>query len=233
VRNGFDVGDGALWVAAVCALAASLALARAGGRRLAIAFLAFPPVMVAASSGSNDVVTAALVAGALALGTRAGTSSAALTVAGWVKLAPLAALPLWAARGGRRAVAGAATVTAVTAALVLVLGGAAGFAEMLRALSFQSERGSLTSVWALMDVPRAQIAFQAAVITGVALAAVRAWRDRELAADPRRVAALGAALLIAVQLAANNWSVTYLAWVFPLAAVALLSSGRGVSSPPS
>ena len=36
------------------------------------------------------------------------------------------------------------------------------------------------------------------------------------------MAALGAAVLLAVQLAANYWSYTYLAWVFPLLAVALL-----------
>ena len=58
--------------------------------------------------------------------------------------------------------------------------------------------------------------FQAAVIAGIAVAAMRVWRDRALAADPRRMAALGAAILLAVQLAANYWTYTYLAWVFPL-----------------
>ncbi|MGH2979398.1 MAG: hypothetical protein ACRDLQ_07150, partial [Solirubrobacterales bacterium] len=110
VRDGFDGLEGALWVATAFALVAALALGRAGGRRLAIAFLAFPPVMVAASSGSNDVVAAAFVAGALACAARAGASSAALAVAGWVKLVPLAVIPLWVARyrdgGAARAVAG-------------------------------------------------------------------------------------------------------------------------------
>jgi hypothetical protein len=234
VRSGFDGLDGALWVATAWALAAALALGRAGGRRLAVALLAFPPVMVAASSGSNDVVAAAFVAGALALGARGGRSSAALAVAGWVKLAPVALLPMWVARYRARAAIGAGAVTAVLAAAVLVLGGQAGFGHMVRALSFQSERGSVMSVWALLDAPAAQIAFQAAVITGIALAAVWVWRDRGLAADPRRVAALGAAVLVAVQLAANHWSVTYLAWVFPLVAVALLGgSGPRPSRPPA
>ncbi|MGH2979604.1 MAG: hypothetical protein ACRDLQ_08200, partial [Solirubrobacterales bacterium] len=96
-------------------------------------------------------------------------------------------------------------------------------ASLEQEVSFQSERGSLLSVWALLDLPAAQIAFQAAVVTGLVLAAVRVWRDRALAADPRRMAALGAAVLIGVQLAANHWSATYLAWVFPLVAMALLS----------
>jgi hypothetical protein len=82
------------------------------------------------------------------------------------------------------------------------------------------------SIWAMVDVPIAHMAFQAAAITAIALVAVRAWRDRDLGADPRRMAALAAAVLIGVQLAANHWSVTYLAWVFPLVAVALLTPSR-------
>ena len=85
--------------------------------------------MIAASSGSNDVVAAAFVAGALALGAHAGRSTAALAVAGWVKLGAARAVPLWVARyrdrGVARAVAGAAAVTAVVVAAVLALGGPA------------------------------------------------------------------------------------------------------------
>jgi hypothetical protein len=82
------------------------------------------------------------------------------------------------------------------------------------------------SVWALVEMPVAQIAFQAMVLTGMALAALAVWRDRTLAADPRRMAALGAAVLLGIQLAANHWAATYLAWVFPLVAVALLTPAR-------
>jgi len=227
VRSGFDELDGALWVATAFTLAAALALARAGGARLAIALLAFPPVMVAASSGSNDAVTAALVAGAVVL----ATSSSAMTAAGWVKLAPLLALPLWLAHGRRRSLLAAAGVTGALGVAVLALGGPAGFADMAGALSFQSERGSPMSVWALIDLPAAQIAFQALVVTAIVLAAVRVRRDSVLAADPRRMAALAAAALIGMQLAANHWSPTYLAWLFPLLAVALLDGPATPSRP--
>jgi hypothetical protein len=133
-----------------------------------------------------------------------------------------------------RAVAGAAVITAVLAAAVVALGGPGGFADMAHALSFQSERGSPMSVWGVLNLPAAQIAFQAAVLTGIALAAAQVWRDRTLATDPRRMAALGAAVLLGVQLAANHWSVTYLAWVFPLVAVALLAdAGAKPSRPPA
>jgi hypothetical protein len=226
VRGGFDSLDGALWVATAFALAAAAALGRVAGRRVALAFLAFPPVMLAASSGSNDTVAAACVAGALAGAARGGLASGMLVASGWVKLAPFAALPLWGARDRRRALVAAGAVTAVTAAGLLLLGGAAAFADMFRALSFQAERRSLISVWTMVGAPAAQIVFQAAVITGITLAAVRIWHDRDLAADPRRMAALAAAVLIGVQLAANYWSATYLAWVFPLVAVALLTPSR-------
>lgn len=234
VHDGFDGLEGALYVATTFALLGALALGRLGGSRLAIAFVAFPPVMIAASSGSSDVVAGAFVAGALALGAHAGGSTTALVVAGWVKLGPLALVPLWVAgyrdRGVARAVAGAAAVTAVLAAAVVALGGPGGLADMAHALSFQSERGSPMSVWGLLGVPAAQIAFQAAVLTGIALAAIQVWRDRTLAADPRRMAALAAAVLLGVQLAANHWSATYLAWVFPLVALALLVGGRPTPS---
>jgi uncharacterized membrane protein len=230
VRNGFADLDGALFVATAFALAAALALGRAGGRRLAIAFLAFPPVMVACSSGSSDAVAATFVAGGLALSAQAATSSAAVAAAGWVKLGPLALIPLWVARqrghSVARAVAGAAAVTAAVAIGLVVLGGPDTVADMADALSFQSQRGSPMSLWALLELPVAHVAFQAAVVTGLVLASVAVWRDPALAADPRRMAALGAAVLLGVQLAANHWSVTYLAWVFPLAALALLSGAR-------
>jgi len=181
-------------------------------------------VMIAASSGSNDVVAAALVAVALALG-----STAALTAAGWVKLAPLALVPLWVAAARRRGLAlvGAGAVTAALAVVLVLLGGLGGLADLFGALSFQAQRGSLLSPWSVLGGGGgAQLVFQAAVIAAIAGASLRVWSDRALASDPRRMAALGAAVLLAVQLAANYWSYTYLAWTFPLLAVALLMDER-------
>jgi hypothetical protein len=223
VRDGFGNLDGALWVATGFALVAAGALARRAGARAALAFLAFPPVMSAASSGSNDTVAAAFVALALGAG-----ATAALAAAGWVKLAPFAAVPLWvvAARRKSAALAGAALVTLAAGVALLVLGGPAAYREFSSAVSFQAERGSLMSPWSVLGAGGVQVVFQAAVVAGIAAACIAVWRDRRLAADPRRVCALGAAVLLAVQLAANYWSYTYLAWVFPLLAVALLTDRR-------
>ena len=138
-------------------------------------------------------------------------------------------MPLWVAAAKRRGLAlvGAAAVTAALAVVLVLLGGLAGFADLFDAVSFQAERGSLLSPWSVMGGGGgAQVVFQAAVIAAIAGASVRVWSDRALAADPRRMAALGAAILLAVQLAANYWSYTYLAWVFPLLALALLTPSR-------
>jgi hypothetical protein len=230
VETGFDQLDGALWVAAAFALGAAIAMYRIGGLRLALAWLAFPPVLIAASAGSNDLVAAAFVAWAVALVAHAGRSTAALVLAASVKLAPIAVLPLWLlrerGRGLVRASLAAFVVTAAIVIWVLALGGLSGLGDMADALSFQAERGSLLSVWALTGATVAQLAVQAAVVTLVVWSAIRIRRDAGLARDPRRVCALAAAVLLGVQLGANYWTYAYLPWVFPLVAFALLAARR-------
>jgi hypothetical protein len=230
VKTGFDQLDGALWIATAFALAAAVAMHRIGGLRLALAWLCFPPMLIAASAGSNDMVAAACVAWAAALFVHGGRSATALALAGWVKLAPFVALPVWIlrARGGGivRALAGLVGISAAAGAWVVALDGDNGLADMVAAVSFQAERGSLLSLWALTGADAAQIAVQAAVVTLVVAGAVRAWRDQSLAHDPRRVAALAAAVLLGAQIAANYWTYTYLAWVFPMVALALLSEPK-------
>jgi hypothetical protein len=231
VKTGFDNLDGALWVATAAALAAAAAMFRVGGLRLALAWLCFPPVVIAASAGSNDVVAAACVAWAVALIAHSARSAAALALAGWVKLAPFAALPLWVfrerGRGLSRALGAAGAVVLAPAVWVLVLGGAGGIGDMLDALSFQAERGSLLSVWALTGGDAAQVAVQAAVLTLLVAGLVQVRRDPVLARDPRRVAALAAAVLLGMQIGSNYWTYSYLPWVFPLIALALLTDRVG------
>ncbi len=83
VKGAFDNLDGSLWVAFAMAIAGAVAMFAAGrrhsetrskaaGLRMALAWLTFPPVMIAASSGSNDVAAGAAVAIAAALLARPG-----------------------------------------------------------------------------------------------------------------------------------------------------------------
>jgi hypothetical protein len=241
VRTAFDQLDGALWVAAGLALVAAGAMyrtgaraGRGGGLRLAAAWLCFPPVVIAASAGSNDLAAAACVAWAVALAVHAGRSSAALALAGAVKLAPFVAVPVWVLRqrgaGVVRALAAVAAVVGGVAAWVVALGGLDGLGDMARAVSFQAERGSLLSIWTLADAGAAQVVVQAAVATLVVVGAARAWADRELARSLPRVAGIAAAALLGTQIAANYWTYAYLPWVFPLVAAALLVPGRPATS---
>ena len=97
---------------------------------------------------------------------------------------------------------------------------------MVDAISFQAERGSLLSLWTLTGADAAQVVVQAAVVAMALAGAIAVRRDPDLARDPRRVGALAAAVLLGTQLAANYWTYTYLAWVFPLVALALLRDPR-------
>jgi hypothetical protein len=233
VKTAFDGLDGALWVATGFALLAAAAIYRAAGLRTAFAWLCFPPVVIAASAASNDLVAAACVAWAVALAAHAGRSTAALALAGLVKLAPFLALPVWALRhrgpGLARALAAAAVTIVGVGLWVVVIGGAGGLRDMAHALSFQAERGSLLSIWTLTGADAAHVAVQAAVVTLLVAGAVRVCVDRELTLDLRRVAALAAAVLLGAQIAANYWTYAYLPWVFPLLALALLAERRATS----
>jgi hypothetical protein len=232
VHDAFDDLSGALWVAAAATLATAAALAtavrRAGGdgRRAALAWLAFPPAFIAATAGTSDILLAAGLAVALACALRPARNGLALALASWVKLVPLAVLPVWLARlRGRdlwRALGALAAVSAAALAAVLALGGAAGLRSMAHAVSYQFSRGSLLGPWELLDAPVLQVAAQAAVIGLIVGAAVAVRRDRRLAGDPVRLAALTGAILIGVQLSANYVTFAYLPWIFPPVAVALL-----------
>ncbi|HEY1596212.1 MAG TPA: hypothetical protein VGF74_12505 [Thermoleophilaceae bacterium] len=230
VRDAFDDTSSAVLVAFAAALVVAVAL-RKSGPRTVLAWLCFPPLAVAVASGTNDLLVAAAVALALALVARGGRAALALTAGAWIKLAPLALLPIWLARTtGRPLLRAAGAVAGLSAALalwILVLAGPAGIGHMLHALSFQLDRGTLQSAWALLDLGALQQVAQAATIALVAWGALNA---RRIAADPVRLAALSGAVLTALQLSASNWSYLYVVWLFPCAAVALIADRRAVTA---
>ncbi|HET8673474.1 MAG TPA: hypothetical protein VFL87_07555 [Thermoleophilaceae bacterium] len=223
VRDAFDDTSSAVLVAFAAALLVAVAL-RSSGRRAVLAWLCFPPLAVAVASGTNDLLLAAAVATALALAARGGRSTLALAAGAWIKLAPLALLPLWFLRlRGRplaRALAAAAGLSASLLIWMLLLGGVAAPGRMLHALSFQFERGTLQSAWTLLGADGLQRVVQAATVALVAWTGLYAARVRDL--DAGRLAALAGAVLAALQLSASNWSYLYLVWLFPCAAVALI-----------
>jgi hypothetical protein len=245
VSSTWDLVDGGLAVAVLAALASAAAVGRmTTGRgviraitrsagadtanlRSAVAFLSFPTLLITVSTGTTDVVLGALVMCAVVVWHRPGRSAALIATAGCFKLAPFALLPIWLAplRGRRLvlAVLGVGAVLGATLALLVGVGGAAGVSEMLRAVSFQLNRGSPQSLWAVLGVQWLQPLAQALVLALIAGAAVRLGASRDLASDRVRIAALTAAIMIALQLAADYWAFLYASWVAPLVVLTLLA----------
>lgn len=227
--------SGSLSIAVLAALAATLALAALQRRlaparplapyRTALAWLCFPPVLLSASGGSNDIVLAALLAGTLALASRPGRSTLLLAAAIWAKVVPLILVPLWLCEPARRrgrALAGAIALSAGLLAWLLALGGPGAARAMLDAIAFQFQRGSFDAPWYTFSVQWLQPAVQAALLVCVVWLVARARREPGLVRDPARFAGACGALLLGLQLSGNYWTWSYLPWAFPFVAVALL-----------
>jgi hypothetical protein len=193
------------------------------GLLLAYLWLAFPFTLMVANSGANDALVPLLVLGALLAASRPAARGALVALAGLTKIAPLALAPLFAAYRPRRlsyAIAFAAVVAVAVAPFDLSL-------LWDRTLGFQQQRDSPFSVWGLYELPDSlQLAAQLLAATfAVAVAFLRP-------ATIPALAALAAAVLIALQLAADHWFYLYVVWFAPLTWVALLA-GPARSSPPA
>lgn len=229
MRDSWDEATGALvgnvLLLAVCL--AGLAAATRSPRRwpVTIAFLTFPAALMSTSSGTNDIMIAALVIWAFAWWTRPAASAAVLALAGAAKLAPLVLLPLWLARlRGRelaRAVAACAVVALVVLAGLVAVGGVHGPASMAHAIAFQFNRTSELSVWNQLGVGALQPLAQGLTLATALGGATLVLLDRDVARDPRRVAGLVCAVLAGLQLSANHWAPMYLLWLAPPLMIAL------------
>jgi hypothetical protein len=243
VTSIWDPVDAGLAAAVLAALIAAWAIfrvlagARAGraagravhaeeaGLRAALAWLAFPPLLITASTGTTDVVLAAMLAVAVVLWRRPAACHAVLALAGWFKLAPFALLPVSLAPLRGRRLAGAllaiAAVSAASLAILLAFGGLHGPSAMAHAVAYQFSRGSLQSVWHALGIESLQPLGQAVVLGLIAGAVVKLRREPDLARDRARMAALSAAILLGLQLSADYWAFLYLVWVVPLVCYAL------------
>jgi hypothetical protein len=214
------------------------ALPGEGGQKLAatllFAWAAYPYTAYTLAANANDSLVAALVAWSLVALASPLARGALLAFAAGVKFAPLALAPLYAAgeRGFRprlrptewaRPRRGALVFSAAllaTAVLLLVHPavdpGLATFYE--RTIESQIDRSSPFSVWGQADLEPFHLAVELAVLA-LAVAVAFVPRRRDLA----QFAALAAAVLIAVQLAAEHWFYLYIVWFFPplIAALAL------------
>jgi uncharacterized membrane protein len=195
------------------------------GVLLAYAWVSYPFTLWTLSSNTNDTLVALLVMAALLVITSAPARGVAGALAGFTKFAPLALAPLLLRGVGepprRRSVIAGAVAFAVTALIVMapVLDG--NFHAFWHdTVAYQSSRVTPFSVWGLWG----GLGFEQHLVEGAAVALAVA-----LAFVPRRrtvvdVAALAAAIVIALQLAANYWLYSYIVWFYPLVIVALLAA---------
>lgn len=235
VSNPFSSITGALPVAAAASLITAGALWVLARRRLGcgqlasmrvvLAWAVFPPVLVTASGGNDDIVLAALLAWMLVVLASSSRSLLVLTAAIWTKVVPLILLPLWFVRRERlraREVVPAALLSLALCGYLVVLGGPGSVTTMIADVWFPFHRGSLYAPWYIFSVEWLQPLVQAAVLALLAWVFLRLRRDPSAWGETARAAGIFATLLLGAQLGANQWTFTYLAWVYPFIAVALL-----------
>jgi hypothetical protein len=99
-----------------------------------------------------------------------------------------------------------------------------GFRELYdRSLGYQASRGSPFSVWG--QAPSLHPLQTVTKVAAVGLAATFFFVPRRRSTV--QLAALGAALLIAIQVTANHWFYPYAVWFAPLVLIAVFAQQRG------
>ncbi len=198
------------------------------GVALAYAWAAYPYTAFVLESNANDSMVALACVGALLAFTMArrelsgACSGIAIALGAAAKFVPLALAPLFARRAPLYF--GAALVL-VTAAVVLPFVPDGGLREMYdRTVGYQASRPSPFSIWGQVDsLDWLQLAVK---IGAGGLALLVAFVPRR--AGPREIAALGGAVLIALQLTAGHWFYLYVVWFVPFVLVALFAAQRPV-----
>jgi hypothetical protein len=200
------------------------------GAVLAFAWVAYPYTAFALQSNSNDGLVGALLVWTLVLFASPLARAVGLGFAAMTKFAALALAPLFATGeaglAGRPAWRPAIVFSAAfAAALALMLAhpaidpGLATFWD--RTVGTQLDRTSPFSVWG--QEPGLNWLQAATWIGAAALAILVAFVPRRRSVA--QVAALGAAVLIASQLAVDHWFYLYIPWFLPLLLAAISSPG--------
>src|SRR5215210_1703995 len=197
------------------------------GVALAYARLAYPFTMYALGSSFNDSLVALLVVCCLLVLASAPARGALAVLAGLSKFGPLVLAPLLAAgQGERRArplVLFAFGFLAAAALVTIPLLPDGGFRELYdRSFGYQASRGSPFSVWG--QAPSLHALQTLSKVAAAALATLLFFIPRQRSTV--QMAALAAALLIAIQMAANHWFYPYVVWFAPLVLVAAFASQR-------
>ncbi len=196
------------------------------GRRLAatLAFgwAAYPYTAFALESNSNDTLVGLLLVATLLVLARPVARGATAALATFTKFAPalLAPMLLTYEAKKRSMLPFAAGFGLVGIAAMLWSAIDPGLAQFYdRTIAYQSGRDSPFSIWGQTSLEPLRIAILAAT---AALSVLLAFRPKEKSL--LQVAALGAALLIALQLTMQHWFYLYIVWFYPLLLAALAAA---------
>jgi hypothetical protein len=225
----------------------------------AFAWAAYPYTAFALESNSNDTLVALLLVATLLLMARPTTRGVFAALATLTKFAPVLLVPMLATYkatpagggvggpapeealanrggGGSPTATGPAVVTfaiafvATTAILLIWPAIDPGLGTVWeRTIDYQAQRDSPFSLWGQVGGLEPLRVFILAVTAGLAVTFAFWPRQKTLP----QVAALGAALLIALQLTAQHWFYLYIVWFFPLLLVAAAVSDPGRNRKPS
>jgi hypothetical protein len=199
------------------------------GRRLAaiLAFgwAAYPYTAFALESNTNDPLVAMLLVAILLALARPFARGALAALATFAKLAPAVLAPMLLTYEAKRRslwlfAAGFALLSALALLWPAIDPGLKTFYE--RTVAFQSGRDSPFSIWG--QVPSLDWLRTLAVVATAGLSLFLAFRPRRKSLV--QVAALGAALVIAVQITMHHWFYLYIDWFYPLLLVALAAVAR-------
>jgi hypothetical protein len=202
---------------------------RALGAALSFAWLAYPFTLYTMNANADDSLIAALSVAAMLVLASPAARGAVVALGAAAKFGSAALAPLFATGTGERrwrsALVFALAFVAVAAVLVLPFLPDGGLRELYdRTLGYQASRSSPFSVWGL--APSLDFLRPVERVVAAALAiAVALWPRRK---TPAQVAALGAAVVIAVQLGATHWFYFYVVWFLPLVLAAAFVAQRDV-----
>ncbi|HEX3803948.1 MAG TPA: hypothetical protein VHV75_14000 [Solirubrobacteraceae bacterium] len=203
---------------------------------LAYLWASFPFTSFVLMSNSNDALVALLVVAALLSLRFAALRGVMGGFAGLTKFAPLGLAPLLWRGVGRRRPGGRATVTfvlayalAVVVPLLPVILSGDWHWFWNDSISYQAGRPAPFSIWGLWGGYNQTLHLPEHIVLGAVVAlglAAPFWPRGERTVV--EVAALGAAILIGLQLGITYWFYLYIVWFFPLVVIALV-----LAHPPS
>jgi hypothetical protein len=195
------------------------------GRKLAATFAfawaAYPYTAYALESNSNDTLVAVLLLAVLLVLARPIARGVFAALATLTKFAPIVLAPMLLTYRPVGRLRFAATFLLTVAALLSWPAIDPGLRTVYdRTIAYQAGRDSPFSIWGQVDgLEPLRIAIL--VAAGLLALAFAAWPRTK---SPVQVAALGAALLISLQLTVQHWFYLYVVWFYPLLLVAMAAS---------